>query len=909
MQNNENKPVGLNSGEAKRRLEKYGPNVIRTHKKRNLFAIYLSQFKDFMIILLLIAATISIAVAVWELVHKMQGPEPLNKTEIIISFVEPLIILIVVALNSALGAYQEVKSDQAVKALEKSNELNAKVYRDGKMILIPTHEVVPGDLIVVEAGDAICADARLVESFSLQVVEAALTGESLPVNKEAKELKNEEIIPIAEKINQIFSGTYVTNGKAVAEVYATGSQTEIGKINASIQAQETNKTPLQIKLDKLSKIFGLTGIGLLVVSLVLQILLNNLISGDWQNPAVYSNALVISISLAVAAIPEGLVTFTTVLLAIGVSYMTKENVVIKAFPAIETFGSLNVVCSDKTGTLTQNKMTVVKFYDGLNPTGELSESKALSAFVACCDASVHLNDKNEYVEVGDPTETGILRFGHKNNNSAEKFFNLNSKLHALPFDSDRKMMSILVDNGKGKKFMITKGAPDVILRNSKNATQEDYDRVERWSQNALRVIAVAFKNLPEYKTELDYQDESNLTFIGLVGMIDPPRPNVKESIELAANAGIKTVMITGDHLVTAKAIGSQLGIYNNGDLVLTGAELAQLTDQELREKVQDISIYARVSPNDKLRIVKAWQSHHQVVAMTGDGVNDAPALKAADLGCAMGITGTDVSKQAADTVLVDDDFNTIVKGIKKGRETFDRIKSVILNLLVSSLTEIIIMLVGLLAFRFIFKDSYQSAEFIVLSASQLLWINLLTHGLPAIALGMTSTEENVMERKPFSKNESIFARGMGQKLIIQSTILSVLALLSYLVVGFIAKTHGIVGKDFVELTSTACFLTLGIGASLNSLNLMSKKNLFRCNPLTYKLVYLASLSSLFLVLLVAFTPGLNQMFKMINLQDLKSSQFNHSYWALPVLFGFGLLIYEEIVKAIKTYKPTKAFKN
>ncbi|VEU70135.1 cation-translocating P-type ATPase [Mycoplasmopsis glycophila] len=894
MENN-SKPmvVGLTSGEAARRLQQYGPNVLHEEKKRNIFQIYFAQFKDFMIILLLIAALISLGVAIYE-----TSTTTLTTQEIVIKFVEPLIIFVVVALNSALGTYQEIKSDQAVRALAKTNELNAKVVRDGRIILVPSHELVVGDLILVEAGDAISADAVLVESFSLKVVESALTGESLPVDKEVKQLVNEEIIPLAERVNRIFSGTYVVNGKAYAEVVATGKNTELGKINSSIQEQTANVTPLQYKLNKLSKIFGIGGIALLFISLILQIIFTNLFTGNWENVEVYSQTLIISISLAVAAIPEGLVTFTTVLLAIGVSHMTKENVVVKAFPAIETLGSTNVICSDKTGTLTQNKMTVVKFYDALNTDEELSNSKALSAFVACCDATITPNNQNDFDEIGDPTETGILRFGYKNNNSAEKFFKTNKKIYSLPFDSDRKMMSILVDNGKNQKFMITKGAPDVILKHSKNATQEDFERVEKWSKQALRVIAIAFKNLPENKQELSIEDENNLTFIGLVGMIDPPREEVKESVLAAKQAGIKTVMITGDHLVTAKAIGTQLGIYQEGDLAVTGAELNTMSDEFLKDNVSRISIYARVSPSDKLRIVKAWQSHDKVVAMTGDGVNDAPALKAADLGCAMGITGTDVSKQAADIVLTDDNFNTIVKGIKKGRETFDRIKSVILNLLVSSLVEIIVMLCGLLAFRFIFKNAIGETEFIVLSASQLLWINLLTHGLPAIALGMTPLDDNVMNRLPFSKKESIFARGMGKKLIIQSLILSFFALLSYLVVGFIAQAKGVSGQQFVQITSTACFLTLGLGASLNALNLMSKYNLFRCNPIKYRLVYLATLSSLVLILIVVFVPGLNNLFKM---NIFIGEKYSVTYWILPIVFGFGLLIAEEIRKAFVNY--------
>ncbi|TDV23304.1 Ca2+-transporting ATPase [Mycoplasmopsis mustelae] len=893
--------LGLTTAEALSRQKKFGLNKIHSDQKLNIFKIFLNQFKDFMIILLLIAALFSLTVAFYETFANKPGTQ-----QIVISFVEPLIILIVIILNSMLGTYQEIKSNQAVKALEKNNELTAKVYRDGVLVNIPATELVVGDVIVLEAGDYISADAKLFEAFSLNIVESALTGESLPVLKMVGEINSNDNVPLAERFNQIFAGTYVSGGRGVAIVTAIAKETELGKINQLINEQQTQLTPLQIKLNKLSKIFGISGVVLLIITTLIQILLSNIFSGHWNNPEVYSNAVIIGISLAVAAIPEGLITFTTVLLAIGVSRMTKDNVIIKSFPEIETLGSTSIICSDKTGTLTENKMTVGKFYDANNPNCDLEKSQALGALVGCCDASVTLNPKGKYIEVGDPTETGILRFGLQNNNSAEMFYQAFNKIDSIPFDNERKMMSILVRDKNDNNIIITKGAPDVIFAKSKDTTDEHIHLNEKWSQQSYRVIAVAYKNLGKNIDKITLDDENNFNFLGLIGMIDPPRSGVKESIAEARLAGIKPIMITGDHLTTAVAIAKDLGIYKSGDNAINGTQLAAMTDEELNDAVVNISVYARVSPNDKLRIVKAWQAHHHVVAMTGDGVNDAPALKASDIGVAMGMTGTDVSKQAADVILTDDNFTTIVKGVRSGRETFDRIKTVILNLLISSLTEIIVMVVGLFVLSFIFKEQIKTSEIVILSASQLLWINLLTHGLPAIALGMTPLDANVMQRQPFHKSESIFSRGMGWQLLIQSFIIAIAGTLAYIITAVVATQNKILGKEFVELTSTAMFITVGVAASINSINLMSQNSIFKCSILKYKLVYAASSFSLLCILFVAFVPGVREVFKMVNISELvKNGLYSPAFWIAPILLGFSLTIYLEIVKLIKHIKTNK----
>ncbi|MFV8434895.1 cation-translocating P-type ATPase [Mycoplasma sp. 3137] len=891
---------GLTQEEAQARIASLGENTIKAKERKSVFMIFLAQFKDFMIILLLIAAAFSFGVTIYE---HVSGKLKTNG-EIAIAYIEPFIILIVVALNSMLGTYQEIKSDQAVRALAKSNELYAKVIRDGKMVSIPSSQVTVGDLIVIEAGDMISADAKIVEAFSFSVVESAITGEALAVEKRVGEIANIEQLPLGDRYNTIFSGTYCVTGRAIAIVQKIGKDTEVGKINSSIQEQEVPKTPLQIKLDKLSKIFGISGIILLFASTIIQIILTGAFSKDWSNPQLYSNAFIIGISLAVAAIPEGLITFTTVLLAIGVSRMTKENAIIKAFPAVETLGSTSIICSDKTGTLTENKMTVVKFYDAQG-VQDLTKSQTLGSFVACTDAQVTLDENGNYVEVGDPTETAILRFGLEKGNSKEEFYSKFEKLAALPFDSDRKMMSVLIKAPNGQKILITKGAPDVIFGKCAKLDPNVREMNEEWSNDAIRVIAVAYKMLPEDVSTITLADEHDFIFSGLIGLIDPPRANVKASIEEAKRAGIKTVMITGDHLTTAVAIARSLSIFEEGDKAIDGTTLANMSDEELTQQVQHISVYARVNPSDKLRIVKAWQAHNQVVAMTGDGVNDAPALKASDVGCAMGITGTDVSKQAADVILTDDNFNTIVRAVKSGRETFIRIKTVILNLLVSSLTEIIVMLVGLFAFRFIFKDAIGGEEFIVLTAAQLLWINLLTHGLPAIALGMVPSDVDVMNHKPINKNQSIFADGLGKRLIIHSVILSLAALLSYLIVGLYASSHGIKGKDFVMLTSSAAFITLGVGSSINSLNLMSKNSIFKCSLAKYKLVYLASSFSMICMLGSAFIPGINQLFGNV---DLLSISYSYSvvYWLIPILLAFVLTICVEGYKLYQAIVSKKA---
>ncbi|VEU74958.1 Calcium-transporting ATPase lmo0841 [Mycoplasmopsis citelli] len=557
---------GLTNQQVLSQRSKFGLNEIKHHKKFNFINSFLAQFKDFMIILLLIAATISFAVAIYE-----HASGSRHGSEIIIGYIEPVIILIVVILNSMLGTYQEYKSDQAVKTLEKNNQLNAKVIRNGKMSVLLASEIVPGDLVVLEAGDYVPADGRLIEAYNLNVVESALTGESLPVAKMvlADNLKNK---PLGDQLNAVFSGTYVTNGRAIVLIEHTGNKTELGKINKLINDQELALSPLQIKLNKLSKIFGISGVVLFLATTLIQILLNGFFGG-WNNVATYSDSLVIGISLAVAAIPEGLITFTTVLLAIGVANMTKQRAIIKSLPSIESLGSTQVICSDKTGTLTENKMKVVQFWDYEFPNSDPENSKALHSLIACCDAQVHLEKNGQFSEAGDPTEIAILRYGLDFHVSANSVFEKFPKLDSLPFDSNRKTMSVLIQ-GKNGKSLITKGAPDVIFNKCHNTPEQAKILNEQWSKQAYRVIAVAYKSINENQESISHDDEENLTFLGLIALVDPPRESVKASIKQAQEAGIKTIMITGDHLTTAVAIAKELNIYKEGDKALKGEELA-----------------------------------------------------------------------------------------------------------------------------------------------------------------------------------------------------------------------------------------------------------------------------------------------------------------------------------------------
>ncbi|WP_331696774.1 cation-transporting P-type ATPase [Mycoplasmopsis agalactiae] len=901
---------GLSDEQVALSSQKHGENILKKSKKINPIVAYFKQFIDPMVILLIIAAVISVSLAIYE---HLKGSR--TSTQIIIGYVEPAIIMLVILLNSAIGAYQEVKSDQAVRALESKTISNSTVIRNNEVISIPANELVVGDLVLLSAGDTINADGRLVNSSNFYAIESSLTGESEAVLKCANWDATDDKT-LAENKHLVYSGTFVSNGKASYIVENVGVKTQIGQINTCLQNQKKNLTPLQTKLNKLSKWFGYSGIILLFVSMLLQIIFNNVSSGVWNKPDVYTNSLITGISLAVAAIPEGLIAFTTVILSIGVSKISKEKGLVKNLLAVETLGSANIICTDKTGTLTENKMTVVDLYlhkkgflDNLETSG-IDFNELLNSLCFCNDAYLNI-DNEEIKEIGDPTETGLLLYALKHSVTKQELLKNNNIISTLPFDSDRKMMSVLVKDKDKNKIMITKGAPDVVISKCNNINKDEIMQINNdWAAKSYRVLAFAKKNISD--DSINFEDEDNLTFIGLVAMIDPSRANVAKSVLEAQNAGIKVVMITGDNLITAKSIATTLGIYdpNGDDICLDGSKLKDWDDDKLRNNVQKIAVYSRVNPSDKLRIVKAWQSYDKVVAMTGDGVNDAPALKASDIGCAMGITGTDVAKQSADFILTDDNFNTIVRSVKNGRQIYDKVKTVIMNLLISSVTEVIVMLIGLIAFYYAFKQYFSDNEFYVFSASQLLWINLLTHGLPAIALGLIDSEINVMNRPPFSKNESIFARGMGINLLWQSLVISLMSLLSY-TAGALYTIHfhsNLInnGLNLLTIASTCAFVTMGVATSINAINLINDNSIFKTSVKKYWHVYAAISFSSLSVILVAFVPELAKVFRMYE-HLLTFDNGILLAWSLPLAF-VNTICFELKKLIMKTkHRPKFAF--
>ena len=809
--------LGLSQAEAQQRLSQYGENKLREKPKKTNFQRFLDQFKDAMILILLIAAAISFTVAI------VEG----NPKE----FFEPVLILLIVFINAILGVFQESKAEKALDALKNMSAPHARVIRDGKEMLISSSELVPGDIIRLEAGDFIPADARLLQSASLKAEESALTGESVPSEKDAEAVVAEDA-PLGDRSNMVFSGCSVTYGTATAIVTATGMDTQMGKIADLLDNEEEGQTPLQQKLAQLGKYLGFMALGACGVIFLVGIL----------NKLEPLHLFMTAVSLAVSAIPEGLPAIVTIVLSIGVQRMVKKNAIIRRLPAVETLGSASVICSDKTGTLTQNRMTLVKAWlDGQDEPEDISENnseairKLLSYATLCSNGSVEFKDGHE-THLGDPTETAIVLAAHKNGMPKELLNQQYPRLGEIPFDSDRKLMTTinLVD---GKHLVIVKGAVDVMASRCVSGDLEKAAQVnENMSRNALRVLAVGYKFIDALPATLTPEElETDLHFMGLVGMIDPPRPEAKAAVALCRKAGIKVVMITGDHVVTASAIAKDLDILRDGDRAITGAQLDAMSDEELDAQVTEISVYARVSPENKIRIVKAWQRRDQIVSMTGDGVNDAPALKAADIGCAMGITGTDVAKGAADMTLTDDNFATIVDAVQEGRGIYANIKKVVGFLLGTNIGEVITVFVAMLLW-------HESP----LLSMQLLWINLVTDSLPAIALGMEPVENDVMDRKPKPKKEGLFAHGFGVRTVLQGVMFGSLSLIAYWL-----------GKTVTGLEAggqTLAFMVLAMSQVVQAFNMRSEHSLFKIGPFTNKTLNKAALISTGLMVLVMFTP-------------------------------------------------------
>lgn len=813
-----NEKTGLSKDQLRKKQQQYGKNQLREKKKKSTLQRFFDQFKDVMILILIAAAIISFTIAI------MEG----NTKE----FFELVLILVIVIVNAIIGVMQENKAEKALDALKNLSAPHARVIRDGEEGIIEACDLVPGDLIHLEAGDFVPADARLIQSNRLRSEESALTGESLPTEKEADVLVAEKA-PLGDRKNMVFSGCSITYGTATAVVTAIGMDTEMGKIANLLDHEENTQTPLQQKLSQLGTYLGimaLTACGIIFVV--------GLLNGI---PAL--EIFMTAVSLAVSAIPEGLPAIVTVVLSIGVQRMVKKNAIIRSLPAVETLGSASIICSDKTGTLTQNQMTLVKvFVDGMQAPLAFEKAKEEEAVRSlleygslCCDGNVVMQD-GVLEHIGDPTETAIVYAatlcGLPKADLNETF----PRVAALPFDSERKLMTT-IHRMDAQLIAITKGAFDQMeARCIHGDLQKAKEITETMSASALRVLAIGYRILDELPEELISETiEQNLQFMGLVGMIDPPREEAKDAVALCRKAGIKPVMITGDHIVTATAIAKQLGIFEEGDIAITGTQLDAMDDRELQAQVEHISVYARVSPENKIRIVKAWQEKGHVVSMTGDGVNDAPALKAADIGCAMGISGTDVAKGAADMTLSDDNFATIVDAVREGRGVYANIRKVVGFLLGTNIGEVITVFFAMILWH---KTP--------LLSMQLLWINLVTDSLPAIALGMEAVEKDVMEQQPKPKDEGLFAHGFGLRIVLQGVMFGFLTLVAFKVGEYRTQT--------MEGAQTMAFMVLSLSQIVQAFNMRSEHSLFKIGPFSNHKLNYAALLSLLMVLLVLFTP-------------------------------------------------------
>ena len=824
-------PEGLSSEEAKKRLEQYGPNRLKEAPKPTLLQRFLEQLKDPMLIILMVAAAVS------AVTNYFSGE----------GFAEVFIILIVVLLNAVLGVYQESKAEAAIEALQTMTAATSKVLRDGKQVLLHSAELVPGDVVVLEAGDAVPADGRLLESASLQIEEAALTGESVPVHKviEALSLDGKKDVPLGDRKNMCYMGSTVVYGRGKAVITHTGMDTEMGKIAGALASAVEEQTPLQKKLDQLGKTLSKLVLGICVFIFVF-----NLISAGRFDLNTVLSTFMVAVSLAVAAIPEGLATVVTVVLSIGVTNMSKRNAVIRKLTAVETLGCAQVICSDKTGTLTQNKMTVV------DHTG--SDEKLLATAMALC-SDAHLNDKGE--AEGEPTEAALVAYAAKLGMPKSELEAATPRVDEAPFDSGRKMMSTVHKTADGW-MQYTKGAPDEVLRrcttyweNGKVLPMTEEKRKAILADNksladrALRVLSASFRKW-DHKPESNEPAllEQDMCFIGLTGMIDPVRPEVKDAIVECRSAGIRPVMITGDHKDTAVAIATELGIIKSADEAITGADLNEMSDEELDKNIRKYGVYARVQPEHKVRIVNAWKKAGCVTAMTGDGVNDAPSIKSADIGVGMGITGTDVTKNVADMVLADDNFATIVNAVGEGRRIYDNIRKAIQFLLASNMSEVLgVFFATLLGFT-------------LLQPVHLLFINLITDCFPALALGLEKAEPDVMNRPPRKTSDGIFAGGLGVDVAYQGIVITIITLASYIIghcmeVGYFEMPQGISPDGM-----TMAFLTMSMCEIVHSFNMRSqRKSVFTLH--SHNLVlWGAMLGSLLLTTVVLEVPFIADAF-------------------------------------------------
>lgn len=792
------------------------------------------------------------------------------------SFADVIIILAVVIINAVLGVYQESKAEKAIEALQEMAAATSKVYRDGKLITIRSEELVPGDIVVLEAGDAVPADGRIIQCASMKIEEAALTGESVPVDKteDALDLGNQKEIPLGDRRNMVYMGSTVVYGRGMAVVCETGMNTEMGKIADALAQAKEGKTPLQIKLSQLSKV--LTVLVLVICAIIFAV---SLLRADDINGGVILDVFMVAVSLAVAAIPEGLAAVVTIVLSIGVTNMSKRNAIIRKLTAVETLGCAQIICSDKTGTLTQNKMTVVDYYGD-------DQDLLAKAMALCCDAVIEPGDDTA---TGEPTECALVNYAAKlgiNKKDAEAE---TPREEEVPFDSGRKMMSTLhVDKKTGRVIQYTKGAPDEVLKKCTHIlsgsqmrpiTDEDKKNIlsanKEMADKALRVLMASYAEYDQMPEKISSEDvERELCFIGLVGMIDPVRPEVKAAIEECDSAGITPVMITGDHVDTAAAIGKELGILSEGRRAITGAMLNEMDDETFEKEIEEIGVYARVQPEHKVRIVNMWKKKGYVTAMTGDGVNDAPSIKSADIGVGMGITGTDVTKNVADMVLADDNFATIVGAVAEGRRIYDNIRKAIQFLLASNMSEVISIFAATML------------GFTILQPVHLLWINLVTDCFPALALGVEKPEADIMKRSPRKTTDGVFAGGMGVDMVYQGFILAGLTLAAYFIGHYIES--GVWEIATSPDGTTMAFMTLSLAEIFHSFNMRSQRgSIFSIKNLNPALT-LAAVASLICTTLVIYVPFLSDAFDFEHISLLE--------YAVALGLAFMIIPIVEIVK-------------
>ena len=854
---------GLNEKQVEDKQNKFGLNKLEEKKKESIVIKFIKQFNDFMIIILIIASIISAVVA------RLEGSN---------DYFDSIIIIAIVVFNAIMGLVQEAKAEKSLEALKKMTAPTCRVKRNGKISTIKSEQIVPGDIVLLEAGNYVPADCRLISSSNLKIEESSLTGETVPVLKEANSILKEKTA-LGDMVNMAFSTTIVVNGHGEAIVTDIGMNTKVGKIAKMIITNEAPETPIQKKLGEVGKSLGIACLGICILIFVIGLLKK-------IEPI---EMFMTSVGLAVAAIPEGLPAIVTIMLSIGVTKMARKNSIIRKLPAVETLGSSSVICSDKTGTLTQNKMQVTKIANINGETNDKEYIKWLMGMATMC-TDVEISKENGKMELtGEPTEKAIVSKALDEGQNKNELYNVMKRVKDIPFDSSRKMMTTIHKMPNGYR-VITKGAPDVLLKrcnkvyDNGNVTTLDYSKTKlienqnnKMADEALRVLAIAYLDIPNLPSRIDTETvEKNLIFIGLIGMIDPPREGVKEAVATCKKAGIKTVMITGDHIITAKAIAKDLGILRGSDLAITGEELDKIPQAVLQRNIMNYSVFARVTPEHKVRIVKAYQSTGAVVAMTGDGVNDAPALKNADIGIAMGKNGTDVAKNAADMVLTDDNFVTIVEAVKQGRNIFDNIKKAVHFLIATNIGEIVTIFLGLIL-------GLKSP----LLAIQLLWINLVTDSLPAIALGLEKPEADIMDKKPRDSKKGIFADGLWQRIITEGTMLGILTLVAFSVGNYLYD---------IEVGRTMAFVSLGLLELVHSFNIKSEESIFKVGLFENKYLLGAFILGALLQIVVVVIPSVAEVFKLVPLTQVQ--------W----MYTFGIsilpLIIMEIQKAFNKIEPS-----